>query len=568
MLLLLLCICFVRGNVIVVELNTDDKDVISSFAEKHSLELLPNDDSKHLPLHFWAFNAPRHRTREISQRLNESSNVVWHEIQVAKRRYTRNDINVRGAPRLGRSTVASDPLYASQWHLHGNVNSLNIEQAWRDGITGRGVVVAIVDDGVQIRHPDLTVDKGHSRDYNSNRGHDCSPYTTDGHGTSAAGVCCAKRNNGQCGSGVAPESTLVGIRLIAEPVSDFTESSALSYEHKDIIDIYSCSWGPMDDASSLEQPGRLTRMILKQNTDPVTGGRNGKGNIYVWAGGNGRDQQDNCNYDGYANSIYTIAVGAIDHMGYQSWYSESCSALFVVAPSSGSHLGITTTDLTGRNGYAQGQCCNTFGGTSSAAPAVAGAIALLLQKRSDLTWRDVQHVLAKSSVQPVRSVLTDQSNNARGYTHSEQFGFGRVDIPSMLSVADSWVLVPPKTIITQSLVRKTPHSGLAGPFAIGIFNINTELSFIEHITLSLSVTCPRRGNLRITLTSPSGIISTLFSAHSADRHSNIPSSHTFMSARYWGDTLYENDEWKLIVEDTLKRGNSYLHSATIQIHGY
>ena len=51
-------------------------------------------------------------------------------------------------------------------------------------------------------------------------------------------------------------------------------------------------------------------------------GRGGKGSIYVWAAGNGLDNNDNSNKDAYANSIYTIAVTAIDHKGVQSWYAE------------------------------------------------------------------------------------------------------------------------------------------------------------------------------------------------------------------------------------------------------
>lgn len=107
----------------------------------------------------------------------------------------------------------------------------------------------------------------------------------------------------------------------------------------------------------------------------MNSGRGGKGSIYVWAGGNGRGSGDNCNYDGYANSRFTIAIGAVDYLvrffflrltpppppilssspnvsmqGKQSYYSENCAALLACAPSSGSARSITTTDLTGNQG--------------------------------------------------------------------------------------------------------------------------------------------------------------------------------------------------------------------------
>lgn len=560
-----------RETVIVIKLKQESREYAEQFASARGLRLLSEKESAHLPSGVWAFGATSgKRARSMSPELHQDDQVEWHEIQEPRRRFTRFS-----APRLsGTRAAASDPLYASQWHLHGNANSLKVEPAWAAGVTGKGVVVAIVDDGVQVRHPDLDVHLPLSHDFNNGRGTDPSPYTTDGHGTSASGVCCARRNNGQCGSGVAPGATLVGLRLIAEPTTDLQESQALSWSGAE-IDIYSNSWGPMDDANTLAGPGRLTQMAFARN---VLVGRHGKGSIYVWAGGNGRDNQDNCNYDGYANSIYTIAVGAIDHAGLQSWYSESCSALFVVGPSSGSGVGITTTDLTGRNGYAPGQCCNTFGGTSSAAPAVSGAIALMLQQRPDLTWRDVQHVLAKSSILPP---LEDQLvvANARGYKHSEHFGFGRIDASRMLDAVMAHTLVPVQKAVTLTqLGAKEPHSGniRGDEGALMHFTSDTPLSFIEHIQVILSVVHPNRGQLQVTLKSAenANADSHLFEPHTGDRHGNIPTSHPFMTVRHWGEKL-EGDARKvaftLVVQDTIRNtyhGRGHLESAQLIVYGY
>ena len=68
-------------------------------------------------------------------------------------------------------------------------------------------------------------------------------------------------------------------------------------------------------------------------------GRNGKGNIYVWAAGNGGRYYDSCAADGYITSIYTIAVGAANDIGNQAWYDEQCSAKMVVTFNDNSELG-------------------------------------------------------------------------------------------------------------------------------------------------------------------------------------------------------------------------------------
>ena len=54
------------------------------------------------------------------------------------------------------------------------------------------------------------------------------------------------------------------------------------------------------------------------------------GNIYVWASGNGGNNGDSCTADGYAFSIYTIAVGSANEEGYQAIYDESCAGKLAV----------------------------------------------------------------------------------------------------------------------------------------------------------------------------------------------------------------------------------------------
>lgn len=59
-------------------------------------------------------------------------------------------------------------------------------------------------------------------------------------------------------------------------------------------------------------------------------GRGGKGSIFVWAAGNGGLQHDQCGADGYVNSIYTIAIGAVSQTGKPAYFGEPCPGLMAV----------------------------------------------------------------------------------------------------------------------------------------------------------------------------------------------------------------------------------------------
>ncbi|MBC7240323.1 MAG: S8 family serine peptidase, partial [Chloroflexi bacterium] len=176
----------------------------------------------------------------------------------------------------------------------------------------------------------------------------------------------------------------------------------------------------------------------------ATTGRNGLGTIYVWAAGNGGAGGDNSNYDGYANSRFTLAVGSLDANGRQAWYSEPGANLFVSAYADG----ITTTDITGDNGYnvtgnADGDpLVNTdytsiFAGTSAAAPVVSGVIALMLQANPNLSYRDIEYILAQTARQ-VDPTDPDWTVNAAGYHINHKYGFGAIDAAAAVQAAKNW----------------------------------------------------------------------------------------------------------------------------------
>jgi len=237
---------------------------------------------------------------------------------------------------VAKALGISDPIFHEQWHLYNPVqlgHDVNVTDVWMQGITGKNATVAIVDDGLDMYSDDLKDNyfaEG-SYDFNDNTLEPKPRLFDDKHGTRCAGEVSAVKND-VCGVGVAWDSKIAGIRILSKMITDADEAVAMNYAYQH-NQIYSCSWGPPDDGKSMDAPGIL---IKKAMVNAVQNGRGGLGSIYVFASGNGANQEDNCNFDGYTNSIYSITVGAIDRKGLHPYYSEKCSAQLVVTYSSGS----------------------------------------------------------------------------------------------------------------------------------------------------------------------------------------------------------------------------------------
>jgi kexin len=229
-----------------------------------------------------------------------------------------------------------DPIFKDQWHLLNTVEvgqDINCTGVWLQGFTGNGSIVAMVDDGLDMYSDDLK-DNYYalgSWDFNDKTAEPKPRLSDDHHGTRCAGEIAAVRNH-VCGVGVAYNAKISGLRILSKTIGDADEARAMIYD-MDHNHIYSCSWGPPDDGKSMEAPGILIRQAMVKG---VQRGRGGLGSIYVFASGNGAANDDNCNFDGYTNSIYSITIGAIDRKGNHPYYSEKCSAQLVVTYSSGS----------------------------------------------------------------------------------------------------------------------------------------------------------------------------------------------------------------------------------------
>mmetsp|Transcript_40942 Transcript_40942/g.103128 ORF Transcript_40942/g.103128 Transcript_40942/m.103128 type:complete len:316 (-) Transcript_40942:495-1442(-) len=314
--------------------------------------------------------------------------------------------------------------------------------------------------------------------------------------------------------------------------------------------IYSNSWGPSDSGSVVEGPGTLLQRAFEQ---VVSQGRGGLGGVYVWAGGNGRSAGDNCNCDGYVNSVYTIPIGAYTDSGNQAYYSESCSALFASMPSSGGSKGITTTDLTSTTG----DCTSTFGGTSAAAPMAAGAVALILQARPDLTWRDVQGVIVYGAT-PV--LASDSQSTQAGLSFSHAYGFGRMILPKLLETAERWELMPASQVFSLPLADlKNGQFTQSKPLDFE-FTFEHDIT-VEQVAVTLQITIPR-GSLDLQLVSPFGTTSHLMVPRSRDRGSNW--SWTFSTVASWGERA--QGTWLLRFGTSSNTGT--VTSAVVTVYGH
>ncbi len=474
--------------------------------------------------------------------------------------------------------MPNDPLVGQQWHLKRSGTAaagtdLNVETAWNfpnAGTRGSGVRIGVVDDGLQLNHPDLSpnVDTTLDWDWNGNDA-DPSPGVGDNHGTATAGIAAARGNNFVGVSGTAPMATLVGLRLIAASTTDAQEAEAMAHRN-DAIHIKSNSWGPSDNGGVLEAAGPLTRAAFRNAVDT---GRSGRGTIFVWAAGNGAGEGDNSNYDGFANLPETIAVGAIDSLGRRAAYSEPGANLVVCAPSSGDSpaLKITTTDRTSGDGYNAttsangGDYTSTFTGTSAAAPAVAGVVAMMLEKNPQLGWRDVQEILIRSASR-FQPASAGWAENSGGLFFHHDFGGGLANATAAVNLAGSWTNLGPR----QSAVRAHEDLHLAIPrnSATGItrsFDFSGTDLRVEHVAVTVDLPHPNRGNLAITLTSPSGMTSRLAETHTGSSGGYV--GWTFGSVRHWGE--HSSGIWTLHIADLGSGSISVgtLGSAEIELSG-
>ncbi|XP_073835799.1 furin-like protease 1 isoform X2 [Musca autumnalis] len=484
-------------------------------------------------------------------RLDEDARVNWAKQQIAKSRRKRDFIRMRPSRTSSRSAFSrvksmpfTDPKWEHMWYLNrGGDLDMNVIPAWKEGITGKGIVVTILDDGLESDHPDIihNYDPKASYDVNS-LDEDPMPHydlaDSNRHGTRCAGEVAATANNSICAVGIAFGASVGGVRMLDGDVTDAVEARSLSLNPQH-IDIYSASWGPDDDGKTVDGPGELASRAFIEG---VTKGRAGKGSIFIWASGNGGREMDNCNCDGYTNSIWTLSISSATEDGFVPWYSEKCSSTLATTYSSGSQAEkqVVTTDL-------HHSCTVSHTGTSASAPLAAGIAALVLESNKNLTWRDMQHIVVRTA-KPANLIDPTWSKNGVGRRVSHSFGYGLMDAAAMVRLARQWKTVPEQ----QRCEINAPHVDKVIPpkshitLQLSVKNC-LNINFLEHVQAKITLTSQRRGDIQLNLISPAGTKVTLLTPRVHDTSHSGFNQWPFMSVHTWGESPHGN--WQLEIHN-------------------
>eukprot|EP00092_Neocalanus_flemingeri_P037795 GFUD01041145.1.p1 GENE.GFUD01041145.1~~GFUD01041145.1.p1 ORF type:complete len:770 (+),score=165.59 GFUD01041145.1:226-2310(+) len=412
------------------------------------------------------------------------------------------------------------------WYIKSDDKTdMGVWNVWSRGITGQGVTVSVVDDGVSRCHPSIAANFDIKASYDfTDDDEDPSPVTADDwQGTKGASIIAAKRNEPVCTIGVAYNANIGGIRMLQDPVTDLKEAKSLSFQ-KEYIDIFQISWGPDDDGKTFDGPGPLTQHVLK---DGAHQGRDGLGSIFVLASGTGGSKDDDCNADGYASSIYTISISSVDMNHTRPGFSERCAAILATAYSGERRVG------TGLAAAAiSSDSCSLHDGTAASASIGTGIIALMLEANPSLGWRDVQHITVLSA-QSERLLQADGwVENGAGLKVSHSFGFGIMDADEMVERATTWVPVGEQKFCETQAVLITDNKMTVSVDC-------PQVSKLEHVQMGVKITDEdvRRGDISIGLSSPSGTKSTMISVRRNDRSAVGFDTQAWplMSTHFWGE---------------------------------
>ncbi|MGA1238685.1 MAG: S8 family serine peptidase, partial [Limisphaerales bacterium] len=386
-----------------------------------------------------------------------------------------------------------DGLYYAQWYLEGRDDfgipvkpNLNVRGAWPWG-DGSGVVVAVVDLGMELGHLELAGAVAGRPHYDFGRGvvsGGLPEGLSDGlsfywaHGTEVAGLVGAELGRGRM-VGVAPGVGLASW-VIFEPdaawlpglVDDVALGQMFAYAGG-VVGVQNHSWNRKGLGLHGMSPAELDGVY-----EALVNGRGGRGVVMVRSAGNERLQGCNVNDDQYANLPLMVAVAGVYDDGRVLEESEPGACILVGAPAAfrttGNPSGLVTTDLTGLRGVnsvgffppdedLSDYVFNSLGfkGTSAAAPLVSGVVALVLSVAPELAVRDVLQVLALSARHFDLSD-PDLVTNAAGFRVSHNVGFGVPDAAHAVRLASRWVNrhLAAELRVTAAGVVAVPDDGL------------------------------------------------------------------------------------------------------------
>ena len=538
-------------------------------------------------------------------------------------------------------SVPIDPEYSKQWHLHTDFNDPDYdirscslcENSWSllDDFGSEEVVVAVSDDGCKLDHHDFDSPEKFAG-WGYFRGErlvtaadiDADPEQMykagSNHGTSCCGVIGGEID-AVLTVGAAAGCQLLPIQWESSGPSLFISDSklltALDYI-ADKADVMSNSWGGVPTSLwALPVINRIKALAL-------TGGRRGKGIVFLWAAGNencliNHTADQDVPYDHgvevqggslvwvgvnttrvFRNNLVGIPgvmhIAALASTAKRSHYSNYGPGIDLCAPTSNSHayyrmtvrgLGITTT--TGESI----SVTHSFGGTSSATPLVAGVAALTISANPNLSALDVISILKQtaskdldfsgyprtppanfdfdtswdvSPIVPFDSGAFSDNGDAEG-TWSPWFGHGRVDAEAAVAEA----LNRNQQTGDQTFQgNSSPNKSIPDNNSRGIKDkiISNDEFTIGDMKVSVDITHTYIGDLRVTLISPSGtsvplhdrVGGSTIDLHAEFDFRSVPGLHALS-----GEPV--NGEWVLHVQDLAPADRGRLKSWSLDISG-
>ena len=397
-----------------------------------------------------------------------------------------------------------------------SVADINIEPVKDQENAGQGIKIGVIDDLIDNKHPDL-VDNASSKNL-VNYGKSKDYY--DSHGTSVAGFIAARDNN-------------IGIRGVgyrSELYSYFFElknDGRLVDLKRDIIRVFNCKELRQMSVYNLNLGSATTNMIgssylddgLKDAFDKVTKeGFYGKGSSLVFAAGNSSIATSS--NEAFLNHHATIAVNSIDshsiavEVGSMEDGGTIGTNIWLISPSQidmGSIRNMISTET--EEYYLNKGKCTNFSMTSTAAPFVAGIVAILRQINSNLTWRDIKIILAESANK--LKGLNGWRETGRMYNNGDVqkyhriAGFGLVDASAASQLAKNWRLLPTmkKIELENKNIISTETADITHSTTINVSG--SDIKFIESVNIDIDFETKKDINFflryfELSLVSPDG----------------------------------------------------------------
>lgn len=348
---------------------------------------------------------------------------------------------------LRPAAIANDPGTASQWSLA----AASATQAWDVTTGSRNVVVAVLDSGIDLTHPDLVgnlwtnpgevagngldddnngfVDDIHGWNFDTNNANLQDGY---GHGTHVAGIIGATGNNGTGVTGLNWSVSIMtlrfqddlGVGYAGDAIRAINYATMMRRDHGVNVVVINASWGGSTGYSSL-----LETAIRDAGSVGIT---------FVAAAGNGGADSDVApRYPGGYDLPNVIAVGASDSTGTLAGFSNyGATSVDLVAPGTS----IYSTLPRGQYGW--------LAGTSQAAPHVSGTVALLAAAKPGIP------------VAEVRSAILGSVDRLPALVGRVATG-GRLNVFAALASLG----VPPATPVTSAPVTSAPVTMVPAPTA-------------------------------------------------------------------------------------------------------